>query len=196
MHWLYGDAASPAVLEKAGFAFDSTAGYNGTVGYRAGTTQVFKPLDAVRLLELPLHVMDTALFYPCHLGLSPSQAHTRVRAIIEHALGAGGAVTVNWHDRSLAPERLWGDAYLRVIDELRRADAWFATASQAVEWFRRRRSAAFDSVRIDAGSVHATVTAECGEGLPGLRLRVHTTPGDNGYADHAITHGSDVHARI
>ena len=48
-------------------------GYNETVGYRAGTTQAYKPLEASRLLELPLHVMDTALFYPAYLGLSPAR---------------------------------------------------------------------------------------------------------------------------
>ena len=46
MHWLYAGEKSPAILEQAGFAYDSTSGYNETVGYRAGTTQVFKPLDA------------------------------------------------------------------------------------------------------------------------------------------------------
>ncbi len=64
MHWLYYDQQSPVALEKAGAAYDSTIGYNETVGYRAGTTQAYKPLEATRLLELPLHVMDTALFYP------------------------------------------------------------------------------------------------------------------------------------
>src|SRR5262249_48023540 len=37
MHWLYFDAAAPEKLEAAGFLYDSTSGYNGTVGYRAGT---------------------------------------------------------------------------------------------------------------------------------------------------------------
>ncbi len=68
MHWLYYDQQSPVALEKAGAAYDSTIGYNETVGYRAGTTQVYKPLEANRLLELPLHVMDTALFYPDSSG--------------------------------------------------------------------------------------------------------------------------------
>ena len=38
MHWLYFDEDAPARLEKAGFSYDSTVGYNETVGYRAGTT--------------------------------------------------------------------------------------------------------------------------------------------------------------
>ena len=72
MHWLYYDQQSPVALEQAGAAYDSTIGYNETVGYRAGTTQAYKPLPATRLLELPLHVMDTALFYPSLPGAIPT----------------------------------------------------------------------------------------------------------------------------
>src|SRR2546426_653684 len=44
MHWLLFDQKTFRVLEEAGFAYDSTVGYNETVGYRSGTTQVFRPL--------------------------------------------------------------------------------------------------------------------------------------------------------
>ena len=80
MHWLYFEEQSPQTLERAGLDYDSTVGYNGTVGYRAGTSQVYKPLNASRLLELPLHIMDTALFFPSHLDLSPAEARTRTPA--------------------------------------------------------------------------------------------------------------------
>ena len=46
MHWLYFDQQSPAVLDKAGADYDSTAGYNEAIGYRAGTAQAYKPLKA------------------------------------------------------------------------------------------------------------------------------------------------------
>src|SRR3989441_13235624 len=111
MHWLYFDDHSPVAPEKPGFSYDSTMGYNETVGYRAGTTQAFKPLQATRLLELPLHAMDTALFFPSHLNLSAKEAGKLVHAIIENAPQFGGVVTVNWHDRSIAPERLWDRFY-------------------------------------------------------------------------------------
>ena len=54
--------------------YDSTVGYNETIGYRAGTSQVFKHPDVDHLLELPLHIMDTALFYPSYMNLSDDQA--------------------------------------------------------------------------------------------------------------------------
>src|SRR5262249_33701598 len=111
MHWLFLGDQSPVVLENAGASYDSTVGYNQTVGYRAGTSQAYKPLNAATLLELPLHIMDTALFYPSHLHLSPKNATSTINQIIANAVQHGGCVTVNWHDRSIAPERLWTGTY-------------------------------------------------------------------------------------
>src|SRR5262249_31064947 len=70
MHWLLRDSSTPAVLEKAGYAYDATGGYNETIGYLNGTSQAFRPLGVQSLLELPLHVQDGALFYPQRLDLS------------------------------------------------------------------------------------------------------------------------------
>jgi hypothetical protein len=172
MHWLYYGGQSPEILEHAGISYDSTIGYNGTIGYRAGTTQVYKPLQTEQLLELPLHVMDTALFYRIHLGLSHKEAWKRVGGIIDHAVQLGGCFTVNWHDRSIAPERLWGDFYMDLVQELKNNGAWFATAAQAVAWFRKRRSAEFEPAG-ESGNVRVKTAAGVGEGLPGLQLRMH-----------------------
>jgi hypothetical protein len=186
MHWLYFDEQSPAILEQAGVSYDSTFGYNETVGYRAGTTQVYKPLDASQLLELPLHVMDTALFYPRYLDLSPGEAGKRVGHIIDNAVQLGGCVTVNWHDRSIAPERLWGDAYVDLIDELKNRGAWFSTAAQAVSWFRKRRSAVFEKVSWESGELRVRITVDVIGDLPDLQLRVY-----NGREPHRnITFGT------
>lgn len=146
MHWLYFDENSPLVLERAGAEYDSTIGYNNTVGYRAGTGQVYRPLGATRLLELPLIVMDTALFYPSYLNLTRQEAWKRVTAILDYAVRLGGCVTVNWHDRSLAPERQWGGFYRDLVEELERRGAWITTAGEAVGWFRKRRAAAVSEV--------------------------------------------------
>jgi len=172
MHWLYYDEESPVTLERAGIDYDSTMGYNETVGYRAGTTQVYKPPQASRLLELPLHVMDTALFYRSYLDLSPKEAWERVGGIIGNAVELGGCVTVNWHDRSIAPERLWGDFYSDLTGELKNQGGWLASASQAVAWFRKRRSAEFETAR-ESGEVRVKMPAGAGGDLPGLQLRIH-----------------------
>jgi peptidoglycan/xylan/chitin deacetylase (PgdA/CDA1 family) len=178
MHWLYFDQQSPFTLETAGAAYDSTIGYNGTVGYRAGTTQVYKPLNVSRLLELPLHVMDTALFYPSYLALSPKQAKALLKPMLDNVVRFGGAFTVNWHDRSLAPERLWGDFYGDLIHDLKGRGAWFATAGQATSWFRKRRAAEFDTNPAEPSGVRLKAAHAQNDNLPGLRLRVHK-PGNS-----------------
>ena len=200
MHWLYYDQQSPLALERAEAAYDSTIGYNETVGYRAGTTQAYKPLRATRLLELPLHAMDTALFYPDHLGLSPRQATTLLGRLLDNAFQFGGCVTINWHDRSLAPERLWDACYRELIAELKNRGAWFATAGQAVSWFRKRRSVVFETDCGEPDAVRAKVSANDGEQLPGLRLRVHKarklcaigSPGSDDYVDTAFDESVDT----
>jgi hypothetical protein len=146
MHWLYFNSQASSTLEKAGFSYDSTVGYNETIGYRAGTAQVFKHLNVDHLLELPLHIMDTALFYPPYMNLSDDQAGAAMLPLIENALRFGGVLTINWHDRSLGPERLWGDAYVNLLRDLRARTPWFATASQIIAWFRKRRGISFASV--------------------------------------------------
>ena len=191
MHWLYYDQQSPTILESAGAAYDSTIGYNETVGYRAGTTQVYRPFDTNHLLELPLHVMDTALFYPSYLGLSERQAKTLVGRMVDDVFRLGGTMTINWHDRSLASERLWGDCYRDLIQDLKNRGAWFATAGEAVSWFQKRRSASFEADPSGSNRVRTRVAAEHGKDLPGLRLRVHRA---RTTISSSATHRSDDHA--
>ena len=173
MHWLYYNEKSPVTLEKAGAVYDSTVGYNETVGYRAGTTQTYKPLIAERLLELPMHVMDTALFYLTYLGLSQREASARLRQMVNTVAQYGGCLTINWHDRSLSPERLWGSCYRELIQDLKSRGAWFATAGQATSWFRKRRSVEFEENPMYPNSVRAKISPSHHDDLPGLRIRIY-----------------------
>jgi hypothetical protein len=189
MHWLYFDASAPTKLEAAGFSYDSTVGYNHTVGYRAGTSQVFKPLATQNLLELPMHIMDTALFYPSYLNLSPKQADVTVLPLIENSVCFGGVLTVNWHDRSLAPERLWDNFYSHLLEQLSAKNPWFATAAQTVAWFRHRRSATFEVDAADENRVKIKMPAASDDGLPPLRVRIFQ-PGKAGasFSEQIVRH--------
>jgi hypothetical protein len=175
IHWLLHNANTASVLDQGGYAYDSTAGYNETVGYRSGTTQVFRPLGAKTLLELPLHIHDGALFYHDRLDLSEPEAEERCKDLIENAGQFGGVLTVLWHDRSHGPERFWGDFYITLVDVLKSSDAWFATAAQAVSWFRRRREVRFERTGIANGvrAFSGTKEEQEAEVLPSLCLRVY-----------------------
>jgi hypothetical protein len=151
MHWLLWNSETPSTLEKAGYTYDSTAGYNETIGYRNGTGQVFRPAGAQSLLELPLHIQDGALFFNEQLDLSEPEAERRCHALIAHAEQVGGVLTVLWHDRSHGPERFWGDFYIALMKQLRASLCWFGTSHQVVEWFRRRRSVVFHTVSTPTG---------------------------------------------
>ena len=160
MHWLYFDQNSPKTLESAGANYDSTVGYNETVGYRAGTAQAYRPFEAKQLIELPLHIMDTALFYPSHLGLTPPQAKVLVDRLQAEVAQFGGCLTINWHDRSTAPERLWDATYRELLESLTNRGAWFATASQTVAWFRKRRAVVFEQDCAEPEVFHTRFSAD------------------------------------
>ena len=104
---------------------------------------------------------------PVHLHFSPKQAMTRINDMVDDMRQFGGVLMVNWHDRSIAPERLWDDFYAELVENLESAGAWFCTASEAAQWFRRRRE-----VRFGTSGSEATLASTKGEaGLPGLRIR-------------------------
>ncbi|PYK23898.1 MAG: hypothetical protein DME59_15520 [Verrucomicrobia bacterium] len=191
MHWLYFDSHAPVALEKAGFTYDSTLGYNETIGYRSGTTQVFKHLNTDNLMELPLHIMDTALFYPSYMNLSENQAAAAMLPLIENAVRFGGVLAVNWHDRSLGPERLWDDAYRKLLNQISSKAAWFATASEAVSWFKMRRLARIENVVREGDIVRARVSvSERDPNLPAMTLRLHCS--SSKYIDVCITDATEV----
>jgi peptidoglycan/xylan/chitin deacetylase (PgdA/CDA1 family) len=175
MHWLFFTEDTPRILEEAGFSYDSTCGYNDAVGYKAGTSQVFQP-PGTGLPELPLLIMDTALFSPGRMGLSEGAAFERMRAICSHASEKGGAVTINWHHRSIGPERFWDDFYIRLLEELKKSGAWFTTARGAVAWFEKRRSVVFKNVETHAKGIAVKLSCPSVNIGPGVILRVHYPP--------------------
>src|SRR5260370_25409525 len=85
IHWLLQDSQTPLILEESGYAYDSTSGYHETIGYRNGTTQLFRPLRVTTLLELPLNIQDGAPFYPHNLNLTDSQAHKSCELLLANA---------------------------------------------------------------------------------------------------------------
>jgi hypothetical protein len=173
MHWLYWAENSPGTLEDAGVAYDSTLGYNDAIGFRSGTTQVFCPYGADSLLELPLNIQDSAMLYPDRMGLSEVDALRACKGIIDSVRLYGGALTLNWHTRSLSPERLWEDLYLSILGEIEKSRVWFGTGLRVVEWFRARRALRFDSVEYGAHSVRVALSGLAAELKPSITVRLH-----------------------
>ena len=174
MHWLYFDNQSPRILEEAGFRYDSTLGYNDAVGYWSGTVQVYRPIGVKKLLELPMNIQDTALFFPDRMGLNEDDAWQLINELLENSSRYGGVMTINWHDRSLAPERQWGDTYIKLLEKIKKSNVWIDTAACIVRWFDKRRSVVFDDVCFSKNSVKLHITGKPDNDVPGLIVRIHT----------------------
>jgi len=173
MHWLCFDKNTFEKLDEAGFTYDSTFGFNDAVGYRAGTSQAFKPTGTNNIFELPLHIQDTALFNPGHMSLNKTEAWQLCQDLIEKTSVNGGVLTILWHDRSLSPERLYEDFYIKLLSELKSKQVWFATANEACNWFKNRRAAKFDNVKLDANVIHIRMLTDNEDALPPMKMRVY-----------------------
>jgi hypothetical protein len=173
MHWLYYSRLSPSMLEQAGFDYDATLGYNETIGFKNGTTQVFKPFGVVRLLEIPLNIQDTALFYPRRMALSDADAYFMCKKLLDAVLEFKGVLTLSWHERSLAPERLWGEFYVHFLRELRSHHAWIASARRVVGWFRQRRSIVFEEINLVEDKLSLKIRGGHSVSDPLLFIRIH-----------------------
>ena len=172
-HWLYFNKESPGNMEKAGLMYDSTCGYNDAVGFYAGTAQAFRPLGSDELLELPLLIQDSAMFYSSRMGVREDEAFLLCQNIIESVSAFGGVLVINWHGRSLAPERLWNEFYTKLLDEIKSRRIWFGTCSEVIQWFKKRRFARFSRVETKEGIIKIRL-----EGLdelagPDLTLKVY-----------------------
>jgi hypothetical protein len=173
-HWLFFDARSPANFEKVGALYDSTVGYRTTVGYFSGTTQAYRLPGTQDLLELPMNAMDTALFSRAYLHLPEHKATERMHQLIEATNRMGGCLTINWHDRSIFPERLWHRTYADSLKNLKSRQVWFGTARQVTEWFRSRRAVQFQRIPgTDEIRIHMPETLTAG--LPGLMVQHHNS---------------------
>lgn len=173
MHWLYFDRESPKVIESIGLKYDSTVGYNEAVGFRTGTGQVYKLPGTVELMELPMIIQDSAMFYGGRLNLGEIQAFSMCDHLVGEIKKFGGVLTINWHQRSLSPERNWDSFYLRLLERLESYTPWFATASEAVQWFKSRRSVRFQEVSLNSGRIRIQSVPGCAAKLPHMTLRVY-----------------------
>jgi hypothetical protein len=87
------------------------------------------------------------------MNLSEPEAFSLCRKVIADFVRFGGVFTVNWHDRSLAPERNWDQFYDALLNELRHEDPWFTQAQTAVKWFQQRRTIEFANIEVSPNRI-------------------------------------------
>lgn len=130
-HWLRHPGADLfRELAKAGAGYDSSFGWSDACGFRHGMARPFVPFDTstgapAEVLEVPLVVMDVALADRDPGG--PGDADL-ADAILREADLVGGAVSVLWHDTTLANTQLRTGVGPLYEWLLARGDRWATTA--------------------------------------------------------------------
>jgi len=128
-----------AELDGMGFAYDSSQGFADRPGFRAGFSHPYHPYDLaadrpLRLVELPLAVMDATLAEPRYLGLTPARGLARAQMILERVAQSGGTAALLWHtdrfDRSYA--RGWDRVYDELLNWVADRGGRLVTAADAV----------------------------------------------------------------
>jgi hypothetical protein len=135
-------------LDRLGFSYDTTLGYAERTGPRAGFSVPFRPWDIstgapMRILEVPLVLMDTTLSEERYLGLSPEDAWDEVERVLDHLHDVGGCASILWHndrfDRVYG--RGWDKLYERLLDGIAARGGHADTAGALVAHWRDERCA-------------------------------------------------------
>jgi hypothetical protein len=135
-------------LDRLGFSYDTTLGYAERPGPRAGLSFPFRPWDIttgarMRILELPLVLMDTTLAEQRYLALSPEAAWTEVERVLDHLHDVGGCVSVLWHNDRFDSVygRGWDRLYNRLLDGIAARRGHADAAGALADYWRAERCA-------------------------------------------------------
>jgi len=140
VHWLYHKGEETwKILDKAGYAYDATFGWNDRIGFPDGRYEPFKPERAQSLVVLPLNIQDGALLGEWHQFLSNEQAWQQVEQVLAEAKEHKAVVTVLWHNNSFVAPRYWGWLYERIIQRAKEDGARICRAIDVVEMFNQGR---------------------------------------------------------
>jgi len=110
-------------VEEAGFTYDTSLAFAEHEGFRCGASFPFHPyhLDEerpLRLLELPLALMDTSLMGRRYRALDAAGAERAGRDLLSRVRAGGGGVAILWHnnrfDRRSA--RGYDEVYWRLVE--------------------------------------------------------------------------------
>jgi peptidoglycan/xylan/chitin deacetylase (PgdA/CDA1 family) len=134
-HYLqYDPRSTPANQSAAGLHCDSTQGFNFSSGFRTEAAFPYWGWDhraeaALPVLELPLHVMDSALFGSAGLRYDRPAAEAHVVAMVEAVASVGGCLVVNWHPNYIElPEYV--ETYATLLRYAAERGAWGCSCAQ------------------------------------------------------------------
>ncbi len=124
------------LLSKAGFKYDTTFGYWNCVGFRNGMCHPYKPFNLkknteIDILEIPLTIMDSALF--SHMQLNTSSAWYITKRLIDTVEKYQGVITIVCHNTSMRDENL--KFYKKILMYCHEKHAWLTSGEEILKWW-------------------------------------------------------------
>jgi peptidoglycan/xylan/chitin deacetylase (PgdA/CDA1 family) len=131
---------TPRIQAEVGLRNDSTLGYNNVVGFRTGTSFPYwcwdiETSNSLPLLEIPMSLMDVALFHKCTTRKDFDSAIEKCIKVMDEVEIVGGCLTLNWHPNYLINDYYW-QAYSILLQEAFRRNAWGCTAKEVSEYWK------------------------------------------------------------
>lgn len=134
------------LLEAAGFRYDTSLAFAEHEGFRCGFSHPFRPWSMaeerpLRLLELPLAVMDSTLQERHYRHLPAEAAREATIAVLDTVRRSGGCAAVLWHHNRFHPYVGMGydEVYWDVVRWVRENGGACAGAAEALERWRTSR---------------------------------------------------------
>jgi hypothetical protein len=151
-HWLrYRNGELFQSLAESGAEYDCSVGYPHRIGFRAGACFPYLPWDFANerpfpLLEIPLAVMDVALF--AQFRREVGEAEARTRRLLRRATAYGwGGVSVLWHNTAFGEGQLpraLGELYWRLPEP---RQSWMSGSDLVDAVVPRFREAGFPELK-------------------------------------------------
>jgi hypothetical protein len=131
---------------ESGFRYDASIAWKDVAGFRAATCHPFQPFDPDREVPLPLDELPTCVMdgHVLERDGERSQKLLAATETIARVKARGGVAVLDWHTESACDKYVHKGSMAtlaRILDPLLRDDAWFATPSQIVDHWQRRRKA-------------------------------------------------------
>ena len=130
-------------LEKAGFLYDTTYGYNDISGFRNGFCYPFRPFDIshdreLNLLEIPMNLMDGSILPG---NPSFSAMWERAQKLIDITEKHHGLLTINWHSNTFnCPfKRDMERIFYAILRECHKRRAWMTNGEGIYQWVTQTR---------------------------------------------------------
>ncbi len=140
-HYLKFDASKTwEIMDELGFVYDTTWGFNQKPGFKAGVSFPYHPpssnFRSLRILEVPLVLMDTSLWGYMHLD--EEQGYSEVEKVLARVKTENGLFTILWHQEAL--QMKGGRLYPRILSLMAKENCFVADAKRIAEWWINREN--------------------------------------------------------